>query len=534
MNDLAPDDEPNPLCYEDIKELARTLRRPIRSLLAQSPQTDPFYAGVRAGRRDGEWFAACWHRIGFGIAHIRRIHYAILSQAEPVITPSGEPYENTDKCEKLLDAGSRAARHLGLVPRDKFEDRRNDEPILHIVNNNNAEPVTKATAWVDDSESTMAELDEPTMTVPPFPAFPEPPRLVFSPPRPGIRYLEEVWAEKTTMNDVLLPLAEQHRFNLVTGAGQLSITRCHQLIERARETGLPVRINTITDFDPSGHDSIPLALARKVEYEIRTLAPDLDVQVRAIVLTHDQCVRYRLPRIPLKETENRAPGWEQRYGEGATELDALEALRPGELARIVLHEVNRYRDLGLPRRLAAAARRYQAQLDAIEAEVYAPYQEAIADLRHEYAELKAAHAALVETWGEELIGDEIADFNFVAFDEIRQQLQDFSERAERQWSDLANALRAVDLPTFDWPQPKPADEDDDPLYDSCRSYLDQIARYKRHQGKPLELYRRKKFFIPAEIAEMRALKARGLGMRAIAKHFGVTRNAITYHLNPKR
>jgi hypothetical protein len=256
--------------------------------------------------------------------------------------------------------------------------------------------------------------------------------------------------------------------------------------------------------------------------------------VRAIVLTHDQCVRYRLPRIPLKETENRAPGWEQRYGEGATELDALEALRPGELARIVLHEVNRYRDLGLPRRLAAAARRYQAQLDAIEAEVYAPYQEAIADLRHEYAELKAAHAALVETWGEELIGDEIADFNFVAFDEIRQQLQDFSERAERQWSDLANALRAVDLPTFDWPQPKPADEDDDPLYDSCRSYLDQIARYKRHQGKPLELYRRKKFFIPAEIAEMRALKARGLGMRAIAKHFGVTRNAITYHLNPKR
>jgi hypothetical protein len=52
MSDLAPDDEPNPLCYEDIKELARTLRRPIRSLLAQSPQTDPFYAGVRAGARN--------------------------------------------------------------------------------------------------------------------------------------------------------------------------------------------------------------------------------------------------------------------------------------------------------------------------------------------------------------------------------------------------------------------------------------------------------------------------------------------------
>jgi hypothetical protein len=96
---------------------------------------------------------------------------------------------------------------------------------------------------------------------------------------------------------------------------------------------------------------------------------------------------------------------------------------------------------------------------------------------------------------------------------------------------LADALHEIDLPDFDWPEPRPADEDPDPLYDSRRSYLDQIARYKRHLGKPLQVYRRKKFFIPTEIAEIYALRDQGVSLNAIAAQFGVTKGAITYHLN---
>ena len=62
------------------------------------------------------------------------------------------------------------------------------------------------------------------------------------------------------------------------------------------------------------------------------------------LLTEDQCRRYRLPRTPIKETERRKSRFEQRFGVGATELDALEALHPGEMRQIVDTEISRYID----------------------------------------------------------------------------------------------------------------------------------------------------------------------------------------------
>jgi hypothetical protein len=42
---------------------------------------------------------------------------------------------------------------------------------------------------------------------------------------------------------------------------------------------------------------------------------------------------------------------------------------------------------------------------------------------------------------------------------------------------------APDVDSYDWPEPEDADEDDDPLYDSSRGYLEQLDRYHEHQGK---------------------------------------------------
>ena len=38
--------------------------------------------------------------------------------------------------------------------------------------------------------------------------------------------------------------------------------------------------------------------------------------------------------------------------------------------------------------------------------------------------------------------------------------------------------------SYDWPEPREGDEDDDPLFDSTRDYVEQVDRYKQHQGKP--------------------------------------------------
>jgi hypothetical protein len=46
------------------------------------------------------------------------------------------------------------------------------------------------------------------------------------------------------------------------------------------------------------------------------------------------------------------------------------------------------------------------------------------------------------------------------------------------------AAQTPDIDAYDWPGPEDAHEDDDPLYDSTRDYVEQVDRFKRHQGKP--------------------------------------------------
>src|SRR5262249_24382836 len=154
-----------------------------------------------------------------------------------------------------------------------------------------------------------------------IPEFPDPPELRVQAPSIPQPYCVEVWVEKSTVDDVLSPLCQEYCVNFSSGTGDTSITRCHDLIERARAHGMPVRVLTITDFDPGG-SNMPIGLARKLEFMIATLAPGLDVQVRPIALTREQVEQYDLPSIPIKESNRQAAVFERRHGvTGATELD---------------------------------------------------------------------------------------------------------------------------------------------------------------------------------------------------------------------
>src|SRR5207244_12427132 len=113
------------------------------------------------------------------------------------------------------------------------------------------------------------------------------------------------------------------------------------------------RILYVSDFDPAGQ-SMPVAVARKIEYFVRTLGLDVDVRVFPVVLTLDQIQYYRLPRTPIKETERRRTGFESRHGEGAVELDALEALYPGELTSVLSQYIEEYYAASLDAQVAGA------------------------------------------------------------------------------------------------------------------------------------------------------------------------------------
>jgi hypothetical protein len=430
----------NNLDHAGLLALAKELRRPLYTLAVTS--LDPFTAGQGHRRQRAEWFAKLWQRFDIQPgAHLRRIHYVLISQAQgTVLMPDGSPYLNVDRpCFDMLNNASLDARYLGLVPATDLVDRRNAEPTL-------CEPVEAEDAGLAFTGGLpnyeLAGFEVPQLTVNP-PAIPQ-------------RFLVEIWCEKSTMNDVLLPFGERYGVNVVTGAGELSLTRCVELVERAETDGRPVRILYVSDFDPAGA-SMPVAVARKIEWAVYDKGADLDIQVRPIVLTHEQCVQYHLPRTPIKETEGRAAVFEARFGEGATELDALEALHPGELERILQQEINRYYDADLEGSIEDLAGAVGSDLDEVNATVRKRHAKAIADLKAEQKKLVAAVKAFEKKAGPVL-------------DRIREDLE----------------AEAPDVADYDWPEPDDGDDDDDPLFDSTREFVEQVDRYKNHQGKPTE------------------------------------------------
>jgi hypothetical protein len=446
-----------------LKELSQEIDRPIRTLLALGFDNDPFYADLPSRRAGAEWFAALWERFGFreGV-HLRRIHYVLISQDPPITNHRSVDYTNTVNCWTDLKEAAKDARYLGLVPIESFVDRRSDEAVVFLERREQA-------AMLGVWEPSLLSTELPISRLSPW--LPEPSDFEFSAAIVDQRYHVELWAEKSTVNDVLLPLGRQYGLNVVAATGDISLTHCHQLIERALASGRPVRILYVSDFDQSGFN-MPVAAARKIEFINLNRGLDLDIQVRPVVLTHDQCVEYRLPRTPLKETVRGKDQFQDRFGEGATELDALEALHPGALRDILTEEIERYYDLDLDERVDAVADEFRDRLTDIHSEVVERHQ-------HKLAPIKAKYEALARKINAEL-------------DALRKKYQKDFAAVAKQFNSIHGTIteelreERPDVDEIEWPEPNEGDEDDDPLFDSLRSYVDQIDRFKLHQQKPTE------------------------------------------------
>jgi hypothetical protein len=70
-----------PLNCDDIRRLAKELRRPIGTLIVLAPKNDPFYVG-EARQDAATWFVVkVWDPLrpgpGAGV-HLRRLHYVLV------------------------------------------------------------------------------------------------------------------------------------------------------------------------------------------------------------------------------------------------------------------------------------------------------------------------------------------------------------------------------------------------------------------------------------------------------------------------
>jgi hypothetical protein len=460
------------LGYEALNQLAKELGRPADTLCALSYDSDPFRCGAPAHVAKAEWFARLWreHMPARG-GHLRRLHYRLVVQPSSVDMVGGGVYQNTMNCWATLKLAGRCARYLGLINADDLDDKR---------------PIDRCFGLPERGQTTIeqatVEVTKPDYFWPGIhisePSLPDLPQLVlYRPERPRVpqRYHVEIWVEKTDVEDVIKPLVWEWGLNYVAFAGQPGIKPCRELVDRAEHSGRPVRIFYISDFDPQG-ENMPIAVSRKIEFALAKGDLDLDIQVIPLALTKQQCMDLSLPRAPIKEKDRGKGQFEERHGEGATELDALEALHPGVLRELVLTELRRYHDPTLEERVEAAfCEAFQPLSDEVEAlneSVVPRYDEELNELREGLREITEA----LKPIREQLVP-------------IRKQAEAWCQRAERVYEAIAAELEeaAPEPPDeIECPEPIEGDEHPDPLFDSRRSYVEQVDVYKAHQGKPTE------------------------------------------------
>jgi hypothetical protein len=185
-----------------------------------------------------------------------------------------------------------------------------------------------------------------------------------------------------------------------------------------------------------------------------------DIKFYHVALTEQQVRDYQLPRIPIKETETRRERFEDAYGEGAVELDALEAIRPGALARLVREALERCHDGTLRERTAerrAVVEREMARIRDAVVERYA--------------------------WSLRCIRDER---DAIARD-ITPRLELLRLRAQVLWSTMQREMREqapkLDDARYQLPQADLPEDEPEALYESARSYMEQLAHYKAHQRR---------------------------------------------------
>jgi hypothetical protein len=221
----------------------------LNDLTVLSAQVDPYRIDTAAGHRDGQWLAEQLAKL-YGPtqrAHWRGLHYAIVSDGG-IQKPNGEIYQNTDDdWQWLITNPAKAARWLGYVPFERIVDQRNAAPIIYRKAFITPEPYLSIGLNVEIPDADEME--------------PSPGARGFV-PRQAFHFV--IFGEKSSLEDVVKPIAEQLDADLYLPTGEISDTLVYQIAKDASEDGRPLVMFTLSDCDPAGHQ-MPVSIARKLQ-----------------------------------------------------------------------------------------------------------------------------------------------------------------------------------------------------------------------------------------------------------------------------
>ncbi len=387
-------DDDGVLTYEQIKQLARETGQRVTDLIPLAPQNDPFYTGTPGDWALAEWFAGLWQ----AFRYTTKVH---IRRVHYQIVSQNPPVLMPnglpyENTETCWNILNLASKAARYLQLVDPEAfvDRRNPDAVVYTAHRTPEPEVWATSRLWGSQLRL-------------PDFPELPGYRVSGYELAQGFHLELWCEKSTMNDVLEPLCQQYGMNLQTGLGELSITATLALVHR---------------------------------------------------LTLEQVQYYQLPRTPIKETERRRGGFEDRYGEGAVELDALEALYPGELQALLWQGISSYYDTTLAERTKEVQARLERDLGLI-------WQQVTSRFSGDIEALRAVHTQLQQEFGSRMAA--------------------YGEQAQAVWQAMRQELdlSVPNLEYYPLPAPVFADEFGEGLYDSARDYVEQIEAYKQFQGK---------------------------------------------------
>jgi hypothetical protein len=336
-----------------LEDTAATEGLPMKALTVLATQHDPFRVDTPAGHRDGAWLAGVVAELGITRRiHLRGLHYAITMHTSPITKPNGERYINDDANWYWLQNGpAKDARWLGYLPFDQVTDERNTPPVTRIWTP--AEPWPYLDMDVDIEVPDVEDL-MPTVGISDFRGA-QPFKLV-------------LFGEKSSLADVLGPVATDYQADLYLPTGEISDTLMWQMASIGAQDGRPMVVVCFSDADPAGWQ-MPLSIARKLQALKAGWFPDLEYQVHRGGLHPDQVGEHGLPSSPLKETERRADRWRAAMGIDQTEIDALTtpAMAP-TLRRIARAALDPFYDHTLTERVEDAYHEWGQRAGRVAAE----------------------------------------------------------------------------------------------------------------------------------------------------------------------
>jgi len=328
---------------------------------------DPFFVGSKKNYEDAQWAAALWDKMMAKrkkALHLRGFHYWVQSQGIP--KPNGEKYAHVDPSKDwgFLLGAAKIARYLGIGEWKNLVDLKHPNPVDYD------------NYWVGSGLSKNGEVDIQTELNSKLEGLVDEflRELLYDAPKyytDGYQMFHcEVACEKNSMGFVIEPACRKYGACYQAFVGQASVEKIDMMTDRAvkaAQVGKKVRIFYIADFDRYGKSMIP-AVARKIEFRNIIEKREGDIKLCRLALTEEQINQYRLPYAP-------------KHGEEVVELDALEAIHPGALGKIVEDALKPYYDEDKPKIVEQENRRIREQVrQMLEEKLQQPLQEAFSGI----------------------------------------------------------------------------------------------------------------------------------------------------------